>query len=361
MNYENIPADEAQQIQNIINLTRLQLMKRYPGTDKVLRGVHPKDHGCVLALFKIDEDLSERLRVGVFTNPGAVYPCAIRFSNAATMITPDSTVDARGKPAHGSRGMAIKLVLLDSPNEDSFIPVQDFLMVNHPVFAFANVEDYEVLSKVILDTHDHSTMTEDARPFFQIQAEKGGAALERAKRTGELVGRIRAASVAEGAFQEPPAHPAQNLYFSAAPFLFGHGRVMKYRVVPLNEPITSPPDVVEADYLRKGLKLRLDPTRSGNVPIVFRFEVQVREIEDVEIESEIENASTEWSEQQTPFQSTATITISPQDFDSDAARNRCENIFLTPWHTQPDHQPLGGINRLRQRVYEASRDMRLHK
>lgn len=361
MKYENVPAGESQQIQNIIALSRQQMMKRYPHPDKVRRGVHPKDHGCVLAHFKIDDNLADCYRVGVFSKPGAEYPCAIRFSNAATLIGPDSTVGTDGKPAHGSRGMAIKLIDVDSPNEDGFLPVQDFLLVNQPAFAFANVEDYEVLSKVILETHNHATMTEDPRPFFKIQAEKGGAAAERAKRTAMLVGRIRAASVAEGAFQDPPAHPAQNMYFSAAPFLFGHGRVMKFRVVPISESITAPPDFVEADYLRKELKKRLDPSCSGNGPVVFRFEIQVRDILQVDIDSEIEDASNEWSEQQTAFQSVATITIPVQDFDGDAAKDRCESIFLTPWHTHPDHRPLGGINRLRQSVYEASRDMRLQK
>ncbi len=360
MKYENVPATEAEQIQNIIELTRQQLQKRYPDPAKIRRGVHPKDHGCVLASFKVDEDIDQQLRVGLFSKPGAEYPAAIRFSNAATLIGPDSAVKD-GKASHGSRGMAIKLVDLDSPKHEGYLPVQDFLMVNHPVFTFANVEDYQVLSQVLLDTFDPTTMTENPLKFIGTQMAKGGDAAERAKRTGELVGRIRAASVAEGAFQEPPAHPAQNSYFSAAPFLFGEGRVMKFRVVPVAEPVTSPPEFVEPDYLRKALKLRLDPSRPGNEPIVFRFGVQVRRIEDIDIDSEIENASTEWTEKKTPFRSIATITILPQDFDSDVAKTRCENIFLTPWHTHPDHRPLGGINRLRQCVYEASMKMRLGK
>ena len=136
---------------------------------------------------------------------------------------------------------------------------------------------------------------------------------------------------------------------------------MKFRVVPMNEPITTPPEIVEPDYLRKALRLRLDPTLPGNDPIVFRFGVQVRKIEEVNIDSEIENACTEWSEQKTPFRSIATIAILPQDFDSEAAKNRCDQIILTPWHTHSDHRPLGGINRLRQCVYEASIKMRLGK
>ena len=230
MDYEKIPTEEAQQIQNIIELTRQQMMKRYPSPDKVLRGVHPKDHGCVLASFKIDTKLDELFRVGVFSNPGAEYPCAIRFSNAATTVLPDNPVDKSGKRSPGSRGMAVKLVNLDSPGKEGFLPVQDFLMVNHPVFAFSNVEDYEVLSKEVFKNHDHATMTEDASSFFAIQLPRTDAAGVRAARSLEIVTRIRGGTDKLPAFQDAPAHPAQNSYFSAAPFLFGDGHVNRVSV-----------------------------------------------------------------------------------------------------------------------------------
>src|SRR6185369_8737634 len=68
---------------------------------------------------------------------------------------------------HGSRGMAIKLTgvdgdLLPGDNADR---AQDFLMINQPAFAFANVEDYEVLSQVLVDTHKASGH-EDGSLFF---------------------------------------------------------------------------------------------------------------------------------------------------------------------------------------------------
>ena len=63
---------------------------------------------------------------------------------------------------------------------------QDFLMVNQPVFAFANVEDYEVLSRVLVDHHD------DARPFFAERLPPAGTTNPtpsqlRAMETGGLV------------------------------------------------------------------------------------------------------------------------------------------------------------------------------
>ena len=36
------------------------------------------------------------------------------------------------------------------------------------------------------------------------------------------------------------------------------------------------------------------------------------------------------------------------------AKRRCENLFFTPWHGLQEHQPIGGINRLKLGVYDAS-------
>jgi catalase len=152
---EQIPPEEARQIQHIVALTIRQLQMRYPD-QRVLRGVHAKDHGCVEARFEIEPELAADLRVGVFQQPSQCYRALVRFSNADTLVRPDSTPSANGAPpAHGSRGMAIKL--LDAPGPflvSGAEPSQDFLMINQPVFAFANVEDYEVLSRVVAEHAD---------------------------------------------------------------------------------------------------------------------------------------------------------------------------------------------------------------
>ncbi|MEJ7592134.1 MAG: hypothetical protein WKF77_11330 [Planctomycetaceae bacterium] len=107
---EKIPAEEAQQIRNIADLTIEQLRYRYPGERRVLRGVHTKDHGCVSATFHVLSDIAETLRHGVFATPGKSCSALVRFSNASTVVAQDSTPGANGgPPVHGSRGMAIKL------------------------------------------------------------------------------------------------------------------------------------------------------------------------------------------------------------------------------------------------------------
>lgn len=93
---ENIPADESQQIEHIVQLTMQQLQMRYPGDKRVLRGVHVKDHGCVTATFEVLPDIAENLRQGVFAQPGKKYSALVRFSNASTLVTPDSSPGKTG-------------------------------------------------------------------------------------------------------------------------------------------------------------------------------------------------------------------------------------------------------------------------
>ena len=44
---------EEQQIQEIVDITVKLLDKRYKAAKQVLRGVHPKSHGCVNATFEV--------------------------------------------------------------------------------------------------------------------------------------------------------------------------------------------------------------------------------------------------------------------------------------------------------------------
>ena len=147
---------EARQIDETARLTVALLQKRYPPPKPVLRGVHPKSHGCVQASFTVNADVPPELQVGLFAQPGRQFAAIVRFSNAAALEGPD--VDCRGRdetPAtpdrHGSRGMAVKVLDVGGEvlAEDDGACNQDFLMINQPVFAFANAEDYLRLDRIL--------------------------------------------------------------------------------------------------------------------------------------------------------------------------------------------------------------------
>ncbi len=341
--FENIsnPQQEQEGIDEIADITSQLLHKRYPKPDKILRGVHPKSHGCVKARFEINADIPAQYQIGLFSQPARCFDAIIRFSNAAALVRPD--IDAQGN--HGSRGMAIKVfdvegeVLYDDDGDKN----QDFLMINQPEFAFANIKDYLRLNRILLKNND------DPTAFFTDIEGLQNEDLGRLQRTGALIQKIQQTAI---------ANPLNVSYFGAAPFKFGAGKVMRFCVKP-QTPEPSPPDVPQPpadNYLREAV------TTTMNEPhdLVFDFCVQVRSDGD---DLHIEDASQSWDEQHTPFVCVAKITIPApqQDVNSIPSWQECEALFFTPWHSLTDHQPLGGINRLRQAVYVASATTRKAK
>lgn len=335
---EAVPDGEEQQILEIAELMAKLLEQRYGDGKPFLRGVHPKSHGCARATFTVHAELPEELRVGVFANPGAAYEAQVRFSNAAALVGPDvQDLENEGVKSrlHGSRGMAIKVYGLPSASlADDEPNTQDFLMVNFPVFPFANVADYLVLTKAQLQHKDNG------RLVFQTLANEliknGGA--QRAKAAGEISAAIQ---------QIPMTDPLASRYFSAAPFMFGCDRIMKFSVTPTGDiPVTPLADLLDDNYLRLALAKRLNEQEAS-----FQFAVQVRSPSS---ETYVEDVAKEWSEVSTPFQNVATLSIPRQVVDSSEEVSKCEALFFTPWHTLPEHRPVGGINRLRRAAYLAS-------
>lgn len=338
---ESIPAREPAQIDKTAELTVKLQDQRYPEPDKILRGVHPKSHGCVKATFEINAYLGRPLQVGLFSTPGKKYKALIRFSNAAVRVDPDLNGFQ-----HGSRGMAIKVLDVEAKGkillDDNGARNQDFLMINTPVFAFANVRDYLRLTEVIHENNDDPSLF-----FAPLDPRVPGftdAQRARAKRTLDIVQKIQSM---------PVANPLGVQYFSAAPFLFGPKRVMKFSAVPADDEEAQlfPADISE-NYLRNALRARMKETGE----VVFDFKLQVRGQNEPGLG--IENATTVWNENKFPFVSVAKITIPPQDVADPEKGDDCEEMSFTPWHTLASHRPVGSINRLRKKVYLASAEHR---
>jgi hypothetical protein len=218
------PDQEADQIAEITDLTVKLLDKRYPPPKQILRGVHPKSHGCVKATFTINPDIAPEYQVGLFAEPGKQFDAFIRFSNAAAIVGPDTTeidpVTKKEVEEHGSRGMAIKVldvggeVLID----DNGAHNQDFLMINQPVFAFANTEDYLRLDRVL--DRDNDVASGFFAPLFISDP---SVTKEQKQRIGNSLKIIK-----EDIQKTDVGNPLGIQYFSAAPFLFGPDRVMKF-------------------------------------------------------------------------------------------------------------------------------------
>ncbi len=150
---------------------------------------------------------------------------------------------------------------------------------------------------------------------------------------------------------KPVGNPLEVPYFGAAPFGFGRGRVMRFsaqpRVAP--EPQALPCDPAPCDYLNEALTARM----AEGETVIFDFKLQVRDADQV---TDLDDATSSWNEAETPFVPVATLVLeAPQTgVNSDAQRKVCEGLVFTPWHALAEHEPLGGINRLRKKVYKAS-------
>ncbi len=382
---EVVPEQEAAWREEIANITvELQNKRKSIQNDEVLRGVHPKSHGCVDADFIVNKKIDRDYRVGLFKSPGK-YKAKIRYSNAAVLNLPDLHENK-----NGSRGMAIKVLGVKGPVmlEDGGVRNQDFLMVNTPEFAFGNVRDYRRLSRA-LKTDEHG-----AKPdlfFLPLQllklgildmsgkltppAESESAEVKQMRQIFEnsdvfegfspedMAGTLLSFSIVGEIQQKTVRNPLEVQYFAASPFRFGSDRVMKYSVAPVGGEVPQEAfndnemATLDRDYLAQALKYTLTQDKT----IDLSFKVQVVEASQLEGRENdmIENAAMAWNEEEFPFVEVARIKIHPVE-ESKELVDAGKSLVFTPWHALAAHEPLGGINRLRRPVYIKSEEFR-HK
>lgn len=390
--FEVIPDQEEAWRQEISAMTvKLQEKRKGLQDDEVLRGVHPKSHGCLDAEFLVNKDIPESLRVGLFAQPDRCFRAKIRYSNADVLKRADIDADESSGAKvmkHGSRGMAIKVLDVDGPVllEDSDRKNQDFLMVNTPEFAFRNVRDYRRLTAALLASEN------GAKPdFFFIPAVMlslgmmdghGKVAPASPDDTDEMKrlragfenldfvfsgyndedvqGVLNARAIVEKIQATSVRNPLNANYFGAAPFRFGSDRVMRFSVTPLGDG-TPEEDLdqeemksLHVDYLSHALSAAI----AKNETIKLSFWLQIANACDIKGKevTMIENASVPWDPVKFEPVEVAQIVIYPNQ--AATLVDACKQELFTPWHALEAHEPLGGINRLRKPVYSASAEFR---
>ena len=320
---EELEENEAALVRQIAEAATTQgLQSREQNPDRVARrDAHSKAHGCVTASFAVEENLPNDLRVGAF-EPGARYPAWIRFSNG-------SQPDDRSNDA---RGMAIKVLGVDGPrllpNEEGVARTQDFVLSNHHTFFIHKVADYVGFMQTVTEKGNPISFFISWNPFDW---------------------HLREAYLARQFTTQPITSPLTSRYWSVTPYALG-GQAVKYSAIPCDGPDTSGEHPDREHFLGEALKVEL---AAGGA--CFDFMVQRRTNAD---EMPIEDSTTRWSEEDSPFVKVARITIPKQTFDSDAQKNHCENLSFSPWHGVKAHRPLGSINRTRKVVYEATSEAR---
>ena len=316
---ESVWRGEVAATQSIAELISRAIEKKYPPEKRpARRDAHPKAHGCVRARFAVDALLPQNLAQGVFV-PGNTYDAWIRFSNG-------NADPARADIKGDARGMAIKLMGVPGVKllpEESTGQTQDFILINHPVFFIDDPQDYLKL------------------------IERGESSNPLVKMTAPFALGVKGALIARAISKKKIENPLSTRFWSMVPYRLGddaNKQAIKFSARPClahaNDRIPENPD---ANYLRKAMANTL---AAGDA--CFDFLVQPR----LSAAMKVEDSRTEWKESEAPFIKVATITIPRQTFDSPEQMEFCENLSFTPWHSLPEHRPLGGVNRVRRTVYE---------
>jgi hypothetical protein len=316
------PADapdpgEAAAIESIVESVKRMLTGMYPpGVRPMRRDAHPKHHGVVVGRFTVADDVPEALRHGIFASPRE-FTAWIRLSNAAPRLQHDLRLDVRG--------FALKLLNVAGPKLTEDEPdalTHDFLLASAPTFFVRNPTEYVPFSIAVEKKH----------PFTQFFF-KGGRRPELRTLLASLI-RIK----------NPLAIP----YWSQVPSRLGPHAV-KYHVRP-RVPHAEGGLGLHRDYLRRNMAATLRARE-----VVYDFLVQ-RQTDPAAMP--IEDPVIRWDETASPFVKVAMIVIPRQTFDGPEQMTAAEHLSYTPWRCLAEHEPLGGIQRVRRVVYREISTMR---
>ena len=121
-------------------------------------------------------------------------------------------------------------------------------------------------------------------------------------------------------------------------------QAVKYSAHPITLTSNVKPAASGPHYLTEAMAKQL---AQGDV--YFEFMVQMQKDP---VTMPIEDSVVLWDEKASPFQRVALIRIPKQSFDSPGQVAFGENLSFTPWHSLPEHRPLGNMNRTRKIVYK---------
>jgi catalase len=288
-----------------------------------LRQTHPKSHGLVWGEFIVEDNIPESFQVGVFAKKRS-YPIWVRLSNASA---PEKRGKLKSDLEPDIRGLAIKLLEVEGEKVlDQEKYTQDFIFLSHPVFITRTVQQFADLSKLGIG-QGNPELLQSLAPVFEI---------------------IQAAA------SKQIANPLLVPYWSTTPYKLGSNAI-KFSLKPhqVDEVPDNKPE--SENYLREAvIKYLTQEVKEAN----FDFLVQLFVDEE---KTPIEDPTQEWKEEDAPSIKLATVKIPAQKFDFEERDRLNEGLSFSPWHTLPEHEPLGAINLARKKVYlEAAKFRREH-
>ncbi len=333
---EHFDKDEAETNAGLIEtITKIQ-QKVYEDAAHAHRGVHAKGHGLLVGELRVLADLPHYLAQGLFA-AAATYPVVMRLST----IPGDVLDDNISVP----RGLAIKVIGVPGARAagSESDATQDFVFANGPVFAKAHPKNFLSTLKLLSATTDKAPGLKKVLSTVMRGTEK----------LIESVGGQSSTLMTLGGY--PEVNILGDEFYSQTPFLYGE-YMAKVALKPYSESLRA---LIKAPLDLKG---RPDGIREAVVAF-FRthaaeWDLQVQLCTDLKA-MPIEDAATQWPEDQSPYQSVARISIPAQDAWSPARVKLVdEKMSFSPWHSLAAHRPLGAMNRVRKTVYDSAAHFR---
>ena len=325
-----VPDGEAAAIARVQRALEQIMRERDATSQPALRGQHPKTHGCVRAELIVEDKLPGDLAQGIFARP-EIYDAWVRFSSSAIRPKPDYKRDAHGVAlkVESVRGYRAR----STPSSTA----QDFLLVDAPVFFIRDALEYADFAEAIARG--------EGEPKLRTAARVTAFFLGTNRRTfhpGQLASLVSVMS-------RKVDNPLDVRYWSQTPYRLGAYPV-KYSLKPIPGPAVHGVPEREADRLTEALARTL---RFRDA----RFELLVQRWID-EDTTPVEDPTVRWKESMTPFLKIATLHIPSQECATQERFDTANSLSFTPWHSIAAHEPLGGINRVRQAAYETSARLR---
>jgi hypothetical protein len=302
-----------------------------------VRSVHAKAHGILAGEMIIDEDLPEELAHGLFANPGR-HKIYLRLSTNPGDILPDDI----SLP----RGLAMKVLDVSGerlPGAEG--QTQDFLMLNGPVFLAKTAEKFLTDLKLLAKTTDRLQGTKQVVSALLrgISMALGAVGLQ--------------SSTINALGGAPNVDPLGETYYSTTPFRYGD-YMAKFSIAPISPSLRRfTGKAIDAsehpDAIRETVQREMRDTDG-----TWEFRVQLcRDLD----KQPIEDPTVVWDETDAPFQRVAIIHVQPQDsWEPQTVDAVDEQMRFSVWTGLAAHQPLGNINRARNRPYRHSAEFRAH-
>lgn len=331
---ETVSDDEAEVIAEMCETMLKMSATMHEHTGRAMRSVHAKSFGLLRGTLEVLPGLPPALAQGLFSSP-RTYDLVARFSTP-----PSEQLDDR---VSLPRAVALKVLGVQGErlqgSEDA--TTQDFLMVDGPVFAARNAKDFLRQVKLLATTTDKA---EGGKRMLSVLLRGASAALN-------AVGVESTAVQAMGGHSQ--VHPLGATFFTQVPLRYGQ-HIAKLSLVPVSSTLTPLIDAPLGDDLANhpdGLREAVVQFFAANAA---EWELRVQLNTDLE-KMPIEDASSQWSEEQSPYLPVARIRIASQPaWHGQRSPFIEDRLSFNPWHGLEAHRPLGGVMRARRAVYPSS-------